>query len=145
MGGQNPPLPTGKEPPTVGVKPKNSSPEAMRAAGTEVLKQQSMGVDKSNVTFNVDQAASAEVVFTNGADGEIQIALDGPVVRGLTAQLDKKTVPGHGTAVLSFRYDPSNKSGPKDVWEPRGSISFRIFVAPFDRMFPVNVQFLAQK
>lgn len=145
MGGQNPPLPTGKEPPTAGVKPKNSSPEAMRSAGAEVLKQQPMGVDKSSVTFNADQPSSAEVVFTNGADGEIQIALDGPVVRGLTAKLDKTTVPGHGTAILSLRYDPSDKSGPKDVWLPQGNIHFRIFAAPFDRMFPVNVQFVAAK
>jgi len=145
VGGMNPPRATGTEPRTAGVIPKNSSPEAMRAAGMEVLKQQEMGVDKSLVTFSADQPASAQVVFTNGADGEIQIALDGPVVRGLKTKLDKMTVPGHGTAVLSLQYDPSDKTGPKDVWEPKGNIRFRIVAAPFDRMFPVNVQFLGPK
>jgi hypothetical protein len=145
MGGKNPPVPTGKEPSTAAVIPKNSSPEAMREAGGLVLKQQAMGVDKSTVTFSADQPSSAEVVFTNGADGEIQVGLDGPVVRGLTAKLDKRTVPGHGTATLTLHYDPSDKSGPKDVWEPKGSIVFRIFAEPFDRMFPVNVQFIAAK
>jgi hypothetical protein len=145
VGAMNPPVSTGTEPRTAGVVPKNSSPEAMRAAGMEVLKQQEMGVDKSLVTFTADQPASAQVVFTNGADGEIQIALDGPVVRGLKAKLDKMTIPGHGTAVLSLQYDPSDKSGPKDVWEPKGNIPFRIVAAPFDRMFAVNVQFIGPK
>ena len=146
MGGKNPPLPGATtEPRTAGVIPKNSSPEATRVAGMSVLKDQAMGLDKSTVTFAVDQASSAQVVFTNGADGEIQIALDGPVVRGLTAKLDKTTVPGHGTAVLSLHYDPSDKTGPKDVWEPKGSILFRIFAAPFDRLFPLYVQFSSPK
>jgi hypothetical protein len=146
MGGSNPPPATAStEPRTSGVIPKNSSPEAMRAAGATVLQQQTMGLDKSTVTFTSDQASSTQVVFTNGADGDIQIALDGPVVRGLTTKLDKTTVPGHGTAILSLNYDPSDKTGPKDVWEPKGNILFRIFAAPFDRIFPVNVQFAAPK
>ncbi|HTB12140.1 MAG TPA: hypothetical protein VK752_11240 [Bryobacteraceae bacterium] len=140
-----------KNPPPAGadtrgpVIPKNNSPEAMQAAGIAVLKEQTMGVDKSTVTFAADQASSTEVVFSNGADGEVQIALDGPVVRGLTAKLDKRTVPGHGTAVLSLRYDPSVKNAAKDVWEPKGSILFRIVAAPFDRPFPVHVQFAEPK
>ncbi len=140
-----PPAPEGAEPKTAGVIPKNSSPAATREAGMAVLKQESMGVDKSNVIFNVGQPSSAQVVFTNGAQGEIEIALDGPVVRGLKTKLDKKLVPANGTAVLTLDYDPSDKSGPKDVWEPKGTIHFRIFVAPFDRMFAVNVQFVDAK
>jgi hypothetical protein len=144
MGGSNPARAAnseGKGP----VVPKNSSPEAMKAAGTELLKQQEMGLNKSNVIFDVDQASSVEVVFTNGADGEIQIALDAPVVRGLKVKLDKTTVPGHGTAILSMHYDPSDKSGPKDVWEPRGTIKFRLFAQPFGRLFPLSVQFTPAK
>jgi hypothetical protein len=140
----NPPMATG-EARTAGVIPKNTSPEATHAAGMTVLKQQEMGLNISGVTFNVDQASSAQVIFTNGADGDITIGLDGPVVRGLKAKLDKTTVPGHGTAVLSLQYDPSDKSGPKDVWEPKGNITFRIFAAPFDRIFPVGVQFVGAK
>jgi hypothetical protein len=146
MGGSNPPPASATaEPRTAGVIPKNGSPEAMRAAGTAVLNQQPMGLDKSTVTFSLDQASSTEVVFTNGADGDIQIGLDGPMVRGLTVKLDKTTVPGHGTAIISMHYDPSDKTGAKDVWEPKGSILFRIFAAPFDRIFPVRVQFIGPK
>jgi hypothetical protein len=65
-------------------------------------------------------------------------------VRGLKTRLDKTTVPGHGTAVLSLQYDPTDKSGPKDVWEPKGTIAFRIFASPFDRIFPVSVQFIGK-
>lgn len=145
MGGVNPPAATGLEPRNPAVVPKDSSPEAMRAAGVAVLKQQEMGLNKSTVTFTVDQPSSTELVFTNGADGEITIALDGPVVRGLKTRLDKTTVPGHGTAVLSLQYDPSDKSGPKDVWEPKGVVPFRIFASPFDRIFAVSVQFIGPK
>jgi hypothetical protein len=146
MGGANPPAGTGAEPRSAAVIPKNSSPEAMRAAGMAVLNQQPMGLDKSFVTFNPGQASSAQVVFTNGADGEIQIALDGPMVRGLTAKLDKTMVPAHGTAVLSLQYDPSDKSAAsKDVWQPKGMIKFRIIASPFDHIFPINLQFLDSK
>ena len=61
------------------------------------------------------------------------------------AKLDKTSIPGHGTAVLSLRYDPSDKSAPKDVWEPKGSILFRIFASPFGRIYPVRVEFTAPK
>ena len=124
---------------------KDTSPASVRAAAMAVLEQQQMGVDKDTVTISVDQPRSVEVVFTNGADNEISIALDGPVVRGLKAKLDKVNVPGHDKAILSFAYDPSDKTGPKDVWEPKGNIPFRIVVAPFNRMYPVNVQFIGPK
>lgn len=144
MGGQNPPgTPMGGEVHNAGVKPKDSSPEAMRAAGSSLLQQQPMGLDKSEVTFNVDQASSNKIVFTNDADGDVQIALDGPEVRGLTAKLDKATVPGHGTAVLSLQYDPSDKRSEKGMWEPKGSITFRIYASPFSRIFTLHVQFVA--
>lgn len=146
MGGVNPPsAAAAMDAPSAGVKPKNSSPEATRAAGLSVLRQQEMGLDKGVVIFSVDQASSTQVVFTNGADGDITIGLDAPVVRGLKAKLDKTTVPGHGTAVLSLQYDPSDKTGPKDVWEPKGNMTFRIIAAPFDRTFPISIQFAASK
>ncbi len=142
MGGATPPRATGTE---AVVVPKNTSPEAIRTAGLSVLEQQPMGLDKTMVTVNVDRASSTQVVFTNGADGEIQVALDGPTVRGLTAKLDKTSVPGHGKAILTLSYDPSDKSGAKDVWEPKGSIPFRLIAAPFNRIFPVYVMFTASK
>jgi hypothetical protein len=145
FGGKNPPPATAPEPGTAAVKPKDTSPEAIRAAGLSVLQQQTMGVDKTMVTVNVDQVSSVEVVFTNGADGELQVALDGPMVRGLTAKLDKMNVPGHGKAILTLHYDPSDKKSGKDIWEPKGSIEFRLIAAPFNRVFPVYVMFTASK
>jgi hypothetical protein len=127
------------------VKPKDTSPEAIRAAGLTVLGQQTMGVDKTMVSVDVNQPSSTEVVFTNGADGELQVALDGPVVRGLTAKLDKINVPGHGKAILTLHYDPTDKKSGKDIWEPKGSIEFRLIAAPFNRVFPVYVSFSGSK
>ncbi len=144
FGGKNPPPATG-ETETPAVKPKDTSPEAIRAAGLSVLQQQTMGVDKTMVTVDVNQPSSTEVVFTNGADGELEVALDGPVVRGLTAKLDKRNVPGHGKAILTLHYDPTDKKSGKDIWEPKGSIEFRLIAAPFNRVFPVYVSFTASK
>jgi len=145
MGGKNPPAVTAAEQRAAAMVPKDGSPEAVRKAGLAVLDQQVMGLDKSQVTFSVDQASSVQLVFTNGADNEIQVALDGPAVRGLKSKLDKMMVPGHGTAVLSLDYNPADKTGGKDVWEPKGNIVFRIFASPFDRIFPINVQFIGSK
>jgi hypothetical protein len=145
MCGKTPPPATAEER-SAATKPlKDTSPAAVRAQGLALLDQQIMGLDKNTVTMSVDQPGSAELVFTNGADNDISIALDGPVVRGLKTKLDKTTVPGHGKAVFSLQYDPSDKTGPKDVWEPKGTIPFRIIAAPFNRIFPVNVQFIGPK
>jgi hypothetical protein len=143
-----PPTPFGgKAPPreaagTGAVIPKDVSPAAIRSAGAAVLESQTMGLDKSQVKMRVDQVGSAQLVFTNAANGEIQIALDGPVVRGLTAKLDKMTVPAHGTATVSFHYDPADTNAPKDAWVPKGTIPFRIIAAPFNRIFQLDVQFV---
>lgn len=143
FGGANPPRATTEA--GAPKMPKNTSPAEMKRAGKDLLEQATMEVTPSAVTMSLDRTSSAEVVFTNGADGDIQIALDGPVVRGLTATLDKKTVPGHGKAVLSFHFDPSDRSGPKDVWEPKGNIRFSIVNIAFNRYFPVYVQFASAK
>lgn len=143
MCGKAPPPPTGE---TAAAKPiKDTSPEGIRTAGLAVLQQQPMGLDKTSVTFSADKESSIEVNFNNGADGEIEIALDAPAVRGLTSKLDKASVPGHGSAVLSLHYNPADKSGPKDVWEPKGIIPFRVIAAPFGRIFTLYVQFTPVK
>ena len=146
MCGKNPPPASGTMAEQVtAMRPKNGSVEEVRKAGMAVLQAQEMGMDKSQVTFVVNQAGSAQVIFTNGADGDISLGLDGPVVRGLKVKLDKLTVPGRGTALVSFDYDPSDKNGPKDMWEPKGNIQFRVYGAPFNRVFPIAVQFVGPK
>lgn len=124
-----------------GVKPKNVTPEGVRNAGLSLLQQQPMKLEPELIKMNPDQAASAEVVFTNGADGDIQIALDGPTVQGLKVSLDKTTVPAHGTAVIALRYDPTASGDVKGAWQPKGVIPFRLIVAPFNRVFPLNLTF----
>jgi hypothetical protein len=144
MCGKTPPPPTAEERAAV-LKPKDTSPEAVRSAGMAVLQQQPMGVDKPTVTMSADEAGSAQVVFTNGADGEIVIGVDGPAVKGLKRSLDRTTVPGHGKAVLTLQFDPSDKSGPLDAWVPKGNIPLRFVADPFNRIFPVTLQFVDSK
>lgn len=104
-----------------------------------------MGIDKSSVTLSASEPGSAQVVFTNEADGAVEVGLDGPTVRGLKATLEPATVPGHGTAVLTLKFDPADKSGPAGVWEPKGRIPYRIVVNPFNRMYPFSLTFAASK
>lgn len=143
MGGKiSPPDPSA---PKLGIDPpKSVAPEDIQRVGAAIIKVP-MGVDKPDVTMSAGEASTVQVTFTNGANGEVQIGLDGPVVRGLTATLDKTAVPGHGTAVLTLKYDPADKSGTKDIWEPKGRIPFRIVVGPFNRTYPVNLVFTASK
>jgi hypothetical protein len=144
MCGKTPPPATVEERAAV-VKPKDTSPAAVRAAGAAVLQQQPMGVDKPTVTLTAGQPGSAQVVFTNGADGEIAIGVDGPPVKGLKRSLDRTTIPGHGKAVLTLEFDPSDKSGPPDAWDPKGNIPLRFVADPFNRIFPVTLQFVDSK
>ncbi|MGA3188592.1 MAG: hypothetical protein ABSF22_15915 [Bryobacteraceae bacterium] len=106
-----------------------------------VVRKAPMGIDKGQVTLGTSEPGSVQVVFTNGAEGPVQVGLDGPSVRGFSYTWDQTSVPGHGTAVLTLKYDPADKSGPKDVWDAKGKIMFRVVVAPFNRMFPVYVVF----
>jgi hypothetical protein len=143
MCGKTPPPATAEERAAV-FKPKDTSPAAVRSAGLAVLRDQAMGVDKATVTMSADQPGSAQVVFTNGADGEVVIGVDGPPVKGLKRSFDRTVVPGHGKAVLSLEFDPSDQSGDKDAWDPKGSIQLRVVADPFNRIFPVTVQFVAK-
>jgi hypothetical protein len=138
--GRNPPPATGGDP-----RPKDLTPEAIRAAGQELLKNQgtegTVGLDTSVVTMRTDQVSTAQVVFLNGSYGYAQLGLNGPIVRGLTAKWDKMGVPGHDKAVLTLRYDPSDKSGPNDAWTAKGQIEFQVVIMPFERVFPFTVTF----
>jgi hypothetical protein len=137
---QGPPSPTGAV-----SAPKSFAPEDINKAGVDIVKSAKMGVDKPNVTMRADKPSTVQVVFTNGVAGEIQIGLDGPAVRGLKATLDKTTLPGYGKAVLTLEYDPTDKSGPTNVWEPKGRIPYRIVVSPFFKFFPISLMFTDSK
>jgi hypothetical protein len=142
MGGRiTPPDPAG---PKLGDAPKDVSPEAIQRAGASIVRVP-MGLDQSEVTINAAQAGSSQVIFTNGADGSVAIALNAPKVRGLTATLDKTAVPAHGTAVLTLHYDPTGTQPAKDLMEPQGRIPLRIFVSPFERVYAVNLVFTAAR
>lgn len=121
--------------------PKDLTPEGIRKAADAILSAQPMGVDTSSVRMRADQASDAQVVFTNGSMGYVQVYLNGPTVRGLTAKFDKPMVPTSGKSVLKLHYDPSDKSGPNDAWTAKGTINFQIVVSPFERSFPLAVTF----
>ena len=66
-------------------------------------------------------------------------------MRGLKTTLDRTTIPGYGKAVLTLEYDPTDKSGARDVWEPKGHIPYRIVVSPFYKMYPISLMFTDSK
>ena len=127
---------------SVAVVPKDTSPEAIKTAGLAEISKAPMGINKADVTMRADEPGSIEIVFTNGADGPVEIGLDGPAVRGLTTTFDRTSVPGHGTAVLKLKFDPADKSGASDIWSPKGKIPYRLVVSPFSRMYAINLMFI---
>src|SRR5207244_12642279 len=86
----------------------NVSPAAIAAAARNILQQSS--VDKSEVTFVTDKAASEQVVFHNGFQGPVKVLIDGmPKVVGLEAKIDKTDVNAGENAVVSVQYNPIGK------------------------------------
>lgn len=138
MCGKTPPPASGAGPVP---QPKDLTPEGVRKAGEEILKEQRVSLDKDSITMRNDQVNDAEVVLTNGSVSYVQVGINGPMVRGLTAKFEKETVPGKGKAVLKFHYDPSDKAGPADAWTATGAIHFQVMLMPLDRTMPLTVTF----
>ncbi len=139
MCGKTPPPATGAGPVP---EPKDLTPEGIRKAAEEILKGGAgVNLDKNAITLRTDQVSDAEIVLTNGAVSYLQVAVNGPIVRGLTAKFDKYMVPGKGKAVLKFHYDPSDKSGPADAWSATGVIKFEVMLMPLDGTIPLTVTF----
>jgi hypothetical protein len=139
------PMSEGKNPPIAQaglVAPlKDTSDAAIRERGMQLLREQPMGLDKNTISMKAGEVSTAQVVFTNGSDGYVQIAVNGPVVRGLSIKFDKMMVPGHSSATLTLHYDPSEKSAMVDAYTAKGTISFQVLTSPINKMFPLSVSF----
>jgi len=120
---------------------KDLSPDAVKEQAMATIKKPPMGIDKNELMAKADQPWSSQVVFTNGSDGSVQVGLDGPEVRGLKATRESISVPGHGTAVFAFKFDPADKTGTAGVYDPKGKIHYRFVVSPFNKMYDFNLIF----
>ena len=147
MCGANPPQPGDGQTGLI-APPRNTSPEEMERSAKALLgaqQQEPMKLDKGSVSMKNDQPSSAEVTFNNTSLGYVTVALNGPIVRGLTWKFDRTMVPGREKAVLTLRYDPADRTGPNDAWTAKGPIQFQVWVSPMNKMLPLMVQFPATK
>jgi hypothetical protein len=87
----------------------------------------STGADKLDVRFEPGKKGSDQVVFRNGAMGEVQLEMT-PIdpVPGLTFKFDKLNVAAGKSAALSFQYEPQEKTPPAEVQVPFTVIPFNI-------------------
>jgi hypothetical protein len=137
MSEKNPPAGQGGIAPPV-----NTSPEELKKMGQGLLKEeQPMGLDKNTVSLPLDKKSSTKLVFTNDSRSYVQVAVNGPIVRGLTLTFEPSNVPGQGKSVLNITYDPLDKSGPADAWTPKGKISFQVIAFPLYKAFPLTIDF----
>jgi hypothetical protein len=129
-----PVAPPKPDPNTAAVKAPDLSPGAIATATREILNQQS-SVDKTEVTLAADKTSSDQVIFHNGFQGSVQIALDkGREIPGFTAELDKVTVNAGENAILKVRYEPTGK-------DPGPSPVLRLTVQPFNQVLTISVKF----
>jgi hypothetical protein len=95
------------------------------AAATEILN--STGADKLEVRFETGKRGTDQVVFRNGAAGEVQLEVT-PMdpVPGLTYKFDKLNVGAQQSATMTFQYEPQEKTPPVEVQVPFTVIPFNI-------------------
>jgi len=107
--------------------------DSAAARATEILN--STGADKLEVRFEPGKRGSDQVVFHNGAQGEVELEMT-PMdpVPGLTYKFDKLKVGAQQSATLALQYDPQEKTPPA---------VFRIpfTVIPFNVTYVVVVRF----
>lgn len=93
------------------------------------------GADKLDVRFEIAKRGSDQVVFRNGAQGEVQLEVT-PMdpVPGLTYKFDKLNVGAGQSATLVFQYEPQEKAPPAEV-------PVHFTVIPFNITYVVTVHF----
>jgi hypothetical protein len=123
-----------------------TDPAALQQKADEILHPKSTGkqsgIDRPDVTLSRDKASSAEVGFHNGWPGNIKLVLDpGAKLAGFTAAINKADVNMNEDAVLKVSYTPpANGSAVPELPE---SLQVRLFVEPFNLIYPVTVKFAA--
>ncbi len=137
LGALAPRAPTaGSSPGTQSSSP-DLSPQAMAARASQILQQSA--VDKSELILPLDKPSTQQVIFHNGQQGSIKLALaDGAKPAGLTAELDKSDVNANSNAVVTVRYQP-----PADLAAGAVPANFtlRLVMEPFSVQFPITVKF----
>ncbi len=119
-----------------------TDPEALRKQAEEIMRPKQSGIDRPDVTLASDKASSAQVGFHNGWPGAIKLVLDpGTALAGFTATLDKTDVGMNQDAVLKVTYSPAANGA--ELSRLPQSMIVRLFVEPFNLVYPVTVRFAA--
>jgi hypothetical protein len=111
--------------------PKNFSEEII-AARAKALLQQTV-IDKHVVNLDAGKPSSERVMFTNTAQGPVDLSLAGiPEIPGFQAKLDKQEVPSGGTAYVTFSYDSKDDT-------PHSPFFIRLVTEPFNQVYSIQV------
>lgn len=120
--------------------PPDAAPSAPSAQQIQDLAQsvlqQRPALDRTEVVLPVDKASTEKIIFHNSQNGEVKVYL-GPFnpIAGLTATLDKESVPGNQNAVITIHFDP------KDASATLAPFTLRVISEPLSRVYPVTIKF----
>lgn len=94
------------------------------------------GLDKAQLKLSGTKASSDQAVFKNGQGGWIKIGLmQEDLPAGMKAALDKNDVGPADQATLKVSYTPTGTA------KPPASVTLKLVMEPFSRVFPVMVIF----
>jgi hypothetical protein len=123
------------------VIPEKLDEATLNAEAARLLNQTGAqtGVDKEQVTLASDKPSSVKVVFHNGAQGSVNVSMVGvPNLLGFSAKFDKPVVNSGQDAILEIGYAPA-----ADQHSPPNPFIVAVDVAPFGRLYPVEIDFAA--
>lgn len=113
------------------------SQAGIAALGNQIVQQSS--VDKTELVLPLDKSTTEQIVFHNGQQGTIKLALmDGVRPPGLTAVLDKTDVNTGENAIVKVHYDPPANLPPGAI---PANFTLQLVMEPFSIRFPVTVRF----
>jgi hypothetical protein len=99
------------------------------------------GIDKDNVILRPDVASSGKVVFHNGAQGSVSVALERlpKSPPGMDVKLNVNDLNAGQDAIVEIAYDPTKAEGQR----PPSDFFVALDVAPFDQRLVIQVVFEA--
>ena len=120
--------------------PKELTEGALAKRAQEILQQS--GPDKTVVNIALDRKSSDKVVYHNGVQGGVKLALQRmPEVPGLTVKLDQAELGAGQNGTIQIEYVPP--AGGAGAAIQNTSITLQLLVEPFNRLVPIRVNLAA--
>jgi len=92
-------------------------------------------IDREEVHFNRDTAGSERLTITNSMPGFVKLSLQGGIIPGVAAKLDKEELKSGESATLTISYSPMKDSPPQDN-------TLTVVADPINKEFTVRIRFM---